>query len=789
MSKAKYRIISCSGEDQEYPASELLTPSPQCKGWQSPRFCDYPLELTLEFSGPVQVKQIQFLSHQFKIASKIEIFIHLPKGPQPANPSEIKFSKLGYLLLDTNERSEYQARELKSVYLDNPCVLMKLLFHKCHPNKYNLFNQVGIIALSVFGDYLYGGVKPNPTSKQKGGFDAIEYETQFDESTLSKIRALNVAKERAVSADDFEEAKRLKDAIERLKQIGVQLQRLEERKAIAISNEDYDSAKVIKDEIERLRSAVAPNSLLGKYGNQQPEPRFEPRYEEREEFIKPNQKQTRFISQEDQGFSQPISKPTRDDTTLSQSRMIKVQEESNDYLEQMSRNQEKRNPRALKGKQNNVDEQVIPALMNKLEGKDLPKSQLEDEGSLLEAEGLSLEATKKAELMLPFFGEQLCRKLFSKQWPLREEALKEIEGAISRASSDIDFRDAVLSAISNTIGDKISQVSIKAISVLASLSRASPKASAKGEAISFVEIIMPAVFSKVGDANIRIKEAVDEAILEMAGCNAFGTGTIVQGLLKGAKGKEFPKNIVSRISLLKEITESHDLQPNILNAIAAFAVKHLDHSNGDVRNSSISLLVALHARLGNGIRSHFGNVRPAQLEILEAEFSRSEGGAFNQPAKQKAAKVETHIKHSPQKKAPSTGNAGGNVDPSKVCDFCERYDPSFSDSTKLDVHLWKECPMLIVCNLCGQVIEISSLSSHLLDECEYRSTNRKCPRCREAIHVIEFKNHTEEMTCLPCKPAELANRCPLCHEDIPPGELGWKRHLIHEGCPNNERGY
>ena len=36
---------------------------------------------------------------------------------------------------------------------------MKLLFHKHHVNKYNLFNQIGIIALSAYGELQ--GTNPN----------------------------------------------------------------------------------------------------------------------------------------------------------------------------------------------------------------------------------------------------------------------------------------------------------------------------------------------------------------------------------------------------------------------------------------------------------------------------------------------------------------------------------------------------------------------------------------------------------------------------------------------------
>ena len=59
---------------------------------------------------------------------------------------------MGYLSLDSNERSGFQARELKSVYVDSLALLLKVVFHKCHVNKCNLFNQVGLIALNSMGE-------------------------------------------------------------------------------------------------------------------------------------------------------------------------------------------------------------------------------------------------------------------------------------------------------------------------------------------------------------------------------------------------------------------------------------------------------------------------------------------------------------------------------------------------------------------------------------------------------------------------------------------------------------
>lgn len=41
--------------------------------------------------------------------------------------------------------------------------------------------------------------------------------------------------------------------------------------------------------------------------------------------------------------------------------------------------------------------------------------------------------------------------------------------------------------------------------------------------------------------------------------------------------------------------------------------------------------------------------------------------------------------------------------------------------------------------------------------------------------------------CLTAKAPATANRCPLCHEDIDPGDPGWIKHLAKEKCPNNSR--
>lgn len=86
----------------------------------------------MQFTNIVRLKQIQFLSHQAKISQRIELYTFVPSGSQALSQqiplNQIQFRKLGFLGLDSNERSNFQARELKSVYVDQVTLLLKIVF-------------------------------------------------------------------------------------------------------------------------------------------------------------------------------------------------------------------------------------------------------------------------------------------------------------------------------------------------------------------------------------------------------------------------------------------------------------------------------------------------------------------------------------------------------------------------------------------------------------------------------------------------------------------------------------
>lgn len=286
MPKLPFTIALCDGEDPDYPASSLEHKvEAGVSGWQSPRFIEYPLELGLEFSDLCKIEQLQLLSHQSKICSKIEIAVG-----NGDTYSSAEFKYLGSMSLDNNERSGYRARELKSVYLDCAGKYLRLTLHQCFINKYNLYNQIGIVAINALGVPLHddsrgsgentpkevmpslmqslsgssassaAGIARMQTAKAQKEvskeYDDLAFDLAFDRVTAEKIRSIVEAKAACVAAEDFQGAKALKQAEQQLKAIGVQLAKMESQKTTAVAREDYDAARSLRDQIKKLRDGV-----------------------------------------------------------------------------------------------------------------------------------------------------------------------------------------------------------------------------------------------------------------------------------------------------------------------------------------------------------------------------------------------------------------------------------------------------------------------------------------------------------------------------------------------------
>ena len=124
-----------------------------------------------------------------------------------------------------------------------------------------------------------------------------------------------------------------------------------------------------------------------------------------------------------------------------------------------------------------------------------------------------------------------------------------------------------------------------------------------------------------------------------------------------------------------------------------------------------------------------------------------------------------------------------------ACQFCDLVSPDFADDEAMDAHYVNDCPMLMECPGCAQILDIQTLNEHLLTECELKQEFASCLNCGEAFHHSELDTRqTCGSNCVTMKKPNFAGRCPLCHCDIGPGDEGFKDHLLFDlGCPQNPR--
>lgn len=149
-------VVFCSSEHQRFPAAELnrvagIAP-PAKRGWQSDAQAKFPVEMVLCFDGIVELAQLQILSHECKIPTKVEVFVGVLDN-QPIKPfQQSNFKKLGFVTYVDNERTQYRSREMKTVHLSSVATAyLKLLIHKPHRNALNLYDQVGILSVNCSG--------------------------------------------------------------------------------------------------------------------------------------------------------------------------------------------------------------------------------------------------------------------------------------------------------------------------------------------------------------------------------------------------------------------------------------------------------------------------------------------------------------------------------------------------------------------------------------------------------------------------------------------------------------
>ncbi|XP_035413370.1 centrosomal protein of 104 kDa isoform X3 [Cygnus atratus] len=822
--KIGFIVVSSSGHEDGFSAKELMVHAPTVNGWRSPRLCQYPQEIVLQLVERCRIRKLQLLAHQYMISSKIEFYISesLPEYFAPYQSE--RFHRLGYVPLSDNQKTGFKARELKSVYMDAVGQYLKLIFHKNYANKYNLYSQVALVAINIIGDPAdYSNDSNNNPSREKlidhylgsksddpaldgtylgkpdfiSPLDDLAFDMYQDPEVAQIIRRLDEKKREAVHHERYDYAKKLKQAIADLQKVGERLGRYEVEKRYAVEKEDYDLAKKKKQQMEAYRLKVY------------------------------QQLQLHNLMDAELMIRKPAELPLEPVIYANNAQHIKAT--NSPSCEQIEPQKEE-----LWNAESLLEEKAVQPPS--------PEPVFPHQSSP--------PAVAHPTTSREVFPKENVSGAYSKTWSYREDALlavyqKLMEMSVSTPKEDLkNMMRAAIFLVRRAIKDIVSsvfQASLKLLKMI--ITQYIPKHKlGKQETAHCVEKTLPSLLSRTGDSSSRLRLVASNFIQEMALCSEVKPLQIVPVHLVQPLKPNSPTHLaMSQVELVECLLKDMGTENSgfTISNVMKFATGALEHRVYEVRDVALRIIFDMYRKHKAAILEYLppddASIRKTVLyktlfdgftkidgKLSEAEIRAQKKAATEEAEKQKKEEIKVlqdqlaalkeiqaevqagkekesdfqkpkdqgyPVNRSPQSAAAEIPDDRSSVANylDNLCIFCGERDESFTDEG-LDLHYWKHCPMLTRCEHCRQVVEIASLTEHLLTECDKKDSFGKCQRCSEALPKDELPKHIKSKICNAAKPEQVANHCPLCHDNFSPGEEAWKSHLMgKDGCKMNLR--
>jgi centrosomal protein CEP104 len=279
---------------------------------------------------------------------------------------------------------------------------------------------------------------------------------------------------------------------------------------------------------------------------------------------------------------------------------------------------------------------------------------------------------------------------------------------------------------------------------------------ARNTMLPLMEPVIGQLIEKLADGNARLREGARKGLDLLAASPQIGPGPICHFLTKPLPPKQKTnwRPIASRLEILTGLVTSYGLgQSSGLSPDTVLnfpkSTQAFSHSNGEVRDAAKDLVVAVQRIIGTPpLEPTLSLLRKKQLEEYKAAFeNKPVSGDTKSTKDQKESPSTSPMKRTDMSHQHAARNPAGKVNTSAakvtdqaqgfvgtsseggsdftVCMFCGTQNKSWSEND-LDLHYWMECPLLISCPSCTQIVEIAGLPEHLLDECEHKSSYLPC---------------------------------------------------------------
>ncbi|XP_016350607.1 centrosomal protein of 104 kDa-like isoform X3 [Sinocyclocheilus anshuiensis] len=681
--------------------------------------------------------------------------------------------------------------------------------------------------------------------------DDLAFDMYQDPEVAHIIRLLDQKKQDMVREERFELAKKLKQAIADLQKVGERLGRYDVEKHSAIEREDYDTAKQKKEQLEAYRLTVYQQLELhdlldisqihriSEVSNSEfPSPRVGTQKHAPHPADSPRKRRQRqHVKETDEQDTSKAASPkyTVAPTPLTPPHFPKIDISSLPYDE-----------RPLPALRKRSSDQPVSELdeMPPLTDTATPCSP----GAAGKPEPLTEKAQREASLPIDICGDSLVAGAYSKIWSYREDALLTVYKKLLEVppgTPKAELRSMTRAAVflcKKALTDKVSSVFLASLNLLRMiLSEFIPNHQlGKSEISHCVEQTWNNLLSRTGESTLRLRTlAITFIQQEMALFKEVRALQMVPvELVRPMQSSALTRLALSRLELLEKLLEQLGTKDSgfTLDNVMRFLAGGLEHSAASVRELSVRVVQAMYRLHGKAVLNYLpsddtSTRKNVLYKNLFDSLAMLDGNTINTQKAQKGAEKGDGEKEKeeirslqeqlavlkeisekgkentkvPEKKAEKATKSGvkkvnqsvpadvKGSEPSvanfldNLCIFCGERDESFTEDG-LDLHYWKHCLMLQRCLQCRQVVEIASLTEHLLTECERRADFTQCPLCSEALTRDKLTEHAQSAACNPPASGENCNHCPLCHENFTSGEEGWKSHLMGiEGCKQNSR--
>ena len=443
--KLDHKLIESTTEDRDHPLRELLK-GLKGVGWFSSRFSQFPQEIYIQFSQPVFLKQINMVIHEKNIPAQIKFYTYYPEKNNEIidNYHNVRYKYVGFIKMDTNERSQFRARESRKVYVNTKSLFLKIELGQNYRNEFNIFNQVGLMNLDFYGMYL----PPLGNNLKKNRFilkyatrkDSIEEISDYalEDICGPELKDLKEKMDYNIKIENYLECKNIKAKLDKVRIYGKQIYDLENQKRIAVNNEDFDQAMDLKNLVDKMKANLKTlmhsnstnniNNDINKFS--------QINYNNKNNTVTSN---NNLINNNTDSLFNNINNTNSNILNITQNINESIYSNSNDninnQLNQTGSKYLQNTNYHIKSKSNDefisYDDTILPAVLKKLNNE--PKNEEDENGEAEkgELEDINPSNLKEFKLITDVIGELGMRKIFSKQILWKDEGLNEFLGQIN----------------------------------------------------------------------------------------------------------------------------------------------------------------------------------------------------------------------------------------------------------------------------------------------------------------------------------------------------------------------